>query len=57
MTPIRRTFEAKQHPPQSAERARLNLRAETSEYYPSHRWMVRDGDTAHTFKTKAEAEK
>lgn len=38
--PLKRTFAAKLHPVGSPERARLNLRAETSEYMPSHRWAV-----------------
>lgn len=37
----RRTFEAATHPPDSAERARLNLDPLTSEYLTSHRYLVR----------------
>lgn len=66
---IRRTFEAAKHPKGSEERARLNMNAETSEYMPSMRYMVRwpflmnDG-TPHptqpfqhgSYRTKKEAE-
>lgn len=51
---VRRTFEASKHPKGSAERARLNLEWETSEYMPSHRYGVRG--TPYTFRTKGEAE-
>lgn len=40
MKPIKRTFEAKQHPKGSAERARLNLSWITSEYLPSIRYGI-----------------
>lgn len=66
---LRRTFEARQYPKDSPERARLNLEALTSEYMPSYRYLVRrpflmsDGSTHPTqpfienaFRTKAEAE-
>ena len=36
-----RTFEANQHPKGSQERARLNEDALTSEYYPSHKYLLR----------------
>lgn len=49
---IRRTFEAAKHPAGSEERTRLNLRAETSEYMPSHRYMLPGGKS---FRTKREA--
>ena len=54
-----RTFEAKKHPVGSEERARLNLDNLTSEYYPSHRYCLRQGDgswTAYTYPDKASAE-
>ena len=53
MDVIRRTFEAAQYPEGSEERARLNEKAETSEYMPSHRYMT-SGDKK-SFRTKAEA--
>lgn len=49
---IRRTFEARKHPEGSAERARLNLRSETSEYYPSRRYMIRTGDLSCLFRSR-----
>lgn len=65
----RRTFEAAQHGKESEERARLNRDALTSEYMPSHRYIVKepalmsDGRQNptqqffnHTFRTKGEAE-
>lgn len=55
----RRTFEALKHPPGSTERAELNLDSLTSEYYPSHRYCLRQGDgskTAFTYPTKHAAE-
>lgn len=67
---VRRTFEAAKHPKKSAERARLNEDAITSEYLPSHRYAIRypfimsDGRQnpiqpfmTHTYHTKAEAER
>jgi hypothetical protein len=48
---IRRTFEAATHPKGSEERARLNERAETSEYFPAMRYMT-SGDRK-SFRTKA----
>lgn len=62
---VRRTFEAKKHPPGSAERAKLNESAITSEYLPSYRYLVVSaaiaanyGPTcgAKQFRTKREAE-
>lgn len=58
MKVVRRTFEAKKHPKGSAERARLNLTWQTSEYMPSYRYgIVKDDDTREfrTYRTKAEA--
>jgi len=68
-TVIRRTFEAAKHPAGGSRRQELNERTETSEYMPSHRYMVQwpalmsDGSPnpaqSHhnrTFRTKAEAE-
>ena len=68
-TVLRRTFEAKKFPEGSAERAKFNEDALTSEYMPSYKYLLRkpalmsDG-TPHPnqkwntrqFKTKAEAE-
>jgi hypothetical protein len=53
----RRTFEAKQHPKGSPERARLNLDARTSEYMTSYRYCAveADGRSTRTFRTRAEA--
>jgi hypothetical protein len=66
---LRRTFEAQKHPKGSADRARLNLDPLTSEYMPSHRYLLRtpalmsDGTPNpvqkfydNTYRTKAEAE-
>lgn len=66
---LRRTFEANRYPKGSQERARLNEDALTSEYYPSHKYLLRvqalmsDGtpDLAqkwqdYTYRTKREAE-
>ena len=53
LTVIRRTFEAATHPEGSEERARLNLRAETSEYRPARRWLTSDGKS-HTRKCDAQ---
>jgi hypothetical protein len=64
-----RTFEANQHPKGSQERARLNEDALTSEYYPSHKYLLRiqavmnDGTPNpvqkwhdYTYRTKREAQ-
>lgn len=55
---VRRTFEAKRHPAGSAERARLNLEPETSEYMTSYRYVVRTPGKAGylTCRSKSEAE-
>jgi len=55
----RRTFEAKKFPKGREERDRLNLDNLTSEYYPSHKYCLREGDgsgTPYTYPTKAAAE-
>jgi len=58
----RRRFTALQHPKGSPERDRLNLDAETSEYMPSHKYLVRQplahptqAFIHHTVRTKREA--
>jgi hypothetical protein len=58
MTPqvVRRTFAALAHPVGSAERARLNADARTSEYMPSYRYVVVEGTHRTTFRTKTEAD-
>jgi hypothetical protein len=56
VTITRRTFEAKQHPRGSQERARLNERPETSEYMPSYRYCVRDTYGTVSYRTRREAE-
>ena len=58
MKVIKRTFEARTHPPGSAERMRLNHDARTSEYMPSYRYMlVADDGTPlpYSYRTKSEA--
>ena len=57
----RRTFEAKQWPKGSTERATLNGDPLTSEYFPSMRYIIRQDDGSRgpaigMFRTKAEAE-
>ncbi len=54
----RRTFEAKNHPKGSAERARLNCSPLTSEYMPSYKYTLMDNgkDTCWQFRTRSEAE-
>lgn len=57
----RRTFGASRYPKGSPERARLNERALTSEYYPSKRYLVVDRDASArqhvgAFTTKRDAE-
>lgn len=56
--PLRRTFEAKNHPKGSKERARLNKSALTSEYMPSYKYIVYYGKQPFydTFTTKRETE-
>lgn len=56
MSVHRRTFEAKQHPKGSAERARLNEDARTSEYMPSYRYAAVGEGYRQSFRTKGEAE-
>ena len=60
---LMRTFAAREaYDP--AERARLNLDALTSEYMPSHRYLIREPFhnhpnqrwISHTFRTRKEAE-
>jgi len=60
---LTRTFQAKKaHDPE--KRKALNLDALTSEYMPSHRYLIREPfpnhptqeHISHTFRTKAEAE-
>lgn len=63
---IKRTFEAKKYPKGSEERKSLNLKAETSEYMTSQKYLLRQyyeetySHTAYTsdmsFRTKREAE-
>ena len=58
MQVTKRTFEAKQYPPGSPERSRLNEDWRTSEYMPSYRYglLTDSGEkTPWTFRTKAEA--
>jgi hypothetical protein len=52
---VRRSFEALNFPKGSPERERLNLKAETSEYMPSYRYML-SGGTRQSFRTKGEGE-
>lgn len=52
----KRTFEAKNHPKGSPERARLNEDPRTSEYMPSYRYVVIGPHGHQSFRTKAEAE-
>lgn len=62
---IKRTFEAGKYPRGSQQRADLNLKAETSEYMPSYKYILRtfhpetDTHTAYVsdrnFRTKTEA--
>ncbi len=52
----RRTFDACEHPKGSEERARLNLRAETSEYMPSYRYTLRTPQGCTSYRTKREAD-
>lgn len=51
----RRTFEAKQHPKGSSERARLNTDPRTSEYMPSYKYTASDGRTSQSFVSKSAA--
>ncbi len=63
LTILRRTFAASKTS-DPAERASLNLDALTSQYYTSHRYLVRvpfpnhptQKYTSHTFRTRAEAQ-
>ncbi len=55
---IKRTFAARRHPPGSAARTRLNRDARTSEYMPSHRYMLVDSQgvsAPYSYRTKSEA--
>jgi len=52
----RRTFEAKKHAKGSEERKKLNLNAETSEYMPSYKYLLVDGNFNRSFRTKKEAQ-
>lgn len=56
MTVHRRTFEAKQHPAGSAERAKLNEDSITSEYMPSYKYVSKGPHHNISFRTKREAE-
>ena len=59
MKVAKRTFEALKYPAGSEERARLNLDNLTSEYYPSHKYCLRDNEghkLSWTFRTKRAAE-
>lgn len=58
MKVIKRTFEAKNAPKGSTERAHLNGNPVTSEYMPSYKYLLQTDDGGHTpfqFRTKAEA--
>ena len=58
MNVVKRTFEARRHPPGSEARIRLNQDARSSEYMPSHRYMlVADNGTPmpYSYRTKGEA--
>jgi hypothetical protein len=52
----KRTFEAKQHPKGSLERAALNTDPRTSEYMTSHKYAVVGANVRLTFRTKTEAQ-
>lgn len=54
----KRTFEAEKYPKGSPERAKLNEKALTSEYYHSMKYIIIDetGRGIHTYRTKKEAE-
>lgn len=55
---VKRTFAAKNFPKGSQERAQLNLSVVTSEYMPSYRYCVVDGQSfGRAYRTKSEAEK
>jgi hypothetical protein len=54
----KRTFEAEKYPKGSPERVRLNMKALTSEYYHSMKYIIVD-DTdrgIHVYRTKKEAQ-
>jgi hypothetical protein len=60
-TVSKRTFEAKKHPKDSAERSRLNANVLTSEYMPSYKYCIVDENgkgistTARPTKQECEA--
>ncbi len=54
---IKRTFEAKNFPKDSAERKKLNEKSETSEYMTSYKYVVLfDDGFRRTFVSKQQAE-
>jgi hypothetical protein len=58
MNVFKRTFAARNHPPGSVERNRLNHDARTSEYMPSYRYMLvtdNGAPTPYSYRTKTEA--
>ncbi len=58
MNVFKRTFAARRHPPGSPLRTRLNRDARTSEYMPSHRYMLVDDKgvpAPYSYRTKSEA--
>lgn len=56
MSVHRRTFDARNHPKGSPERARLNEDPRTSEYMTSYRYCSIGAHHRLSFRTRAEAE-
>lgn len=53
----KRTFEAKKFPKWSGQRAKLNEQVLTSEYLPSYKYVVIEGDKQRAFRTKSDAKR
>ena len=53
---LKRNFDALNYEIASNERRYCNTRAETSEYHPSHKWVIEGENFSMTKKTKKEAQ-